>query len=133
MLNSYRVKPVCHELILLLFLCIYAESSIYAESCPSPEQIRERQISRDFEWTVDEDTSLDDMLSVTRLIAISVENQLEYVSCKYKNNSKFIKLDGKASRENCSISISSGTWLTNGKRRICDEKELGKCLFDIDC
>ena len=76
---------------------------------------------------------IDDMLSVTRLIAISIENQLEYVSCKYKIDSKFIKLDGKPVSENCSISISSGSWLTHGNRKICSEKELDQCLFDIDC
>ena len=121
------------ELITLIILCLYANGNVYAFSCPSPEEIRERKISRDFEWTVNDDTSLDDMLSVTRLIAISIENQLEYVSCKYKIDSKFIKLDGKPVSENCSISISSGSWLTHGNRKICSEKELDQCLFDIDC
>ncbi|NIQ17085.1 MAG: hypothetical protein GTO02_22685, partial [Candidatus Dadabacteria bacterium] len=65
---------------------------VLADSCPSIKDITYRLISKDYEWTVDEGVTLNNLLSVEQLIAVSIENNGEFVSCKYKYKEKFLKL-----------------------------------------
>lgn len=105
-----------------------------ADSCPTVKDISYRLISREYEWTVDEGVTLDELLSVTQLIAVSIENEGEFVSCKYKTGEKFLKLDGLPVAEKCPLHNTSGNWFVTGTNRlVCDEDDLFQCIFETNC
>ena len=56
---------------------------VKADHCPSPETIKERKISRDYEWTIDERRTLDDVLAVEKLYSVRIKNQGEFIACYY--------------------------------------------------
>ena len=121
--------------IFLVCLCtLLCTQLVIADSCPSVKDISYRLISRDYEWTVDEGVTLDELLSVKELIAVSIENEGEFVSCKYKTGEKFIKLDGLPDTEKCPLHKTSGSWFVTGTNRlVCDEEDLFLCVFETDC
>jgi hypothetical protein len=105
-----------------------------ADGCPSAMDVRYRLISETYEWTVDEGITLEDVISVTRLFAVSIENHGEYVSCKYEYDKRFLKLDGAPKKNNCRITFSSGKWLDAGNGKlICDEEDVTQCNFKVEC
>ena len=116
-------------------MCIsLCTQSVIADSCPSIKDISYRLISRDYEWTVDEGVTLDELLSVKELIAVSIEKEGEFVSCKYKTGEKFIKLDGLPVAEKCPLHNVSGNWFVTGTNRlICDEDDLFQCNYETNC
>ena len=60
----------------LVGMCIFlCTQNAIADSCPTVKDINYRLISRDYEWTVDEGVTLDELLSVKELIAVSIENE----------------------------------------------------------
>lgn len=125
---------ILFKAILIVLVFFIAVPSVSADRCASADEIRDRKISKVYEWTVDDGITLDDLLSVKNLFAVSVENNGEFVSCKYKNDNRFLKLDGLPKKEKCSIITSSGKWFTIGTGRvICYEKDAERCLFDIEC
>ena len=119
----------------LFFVCVnFVAQNVFADHCPSIEDITYRLISKDYEWTVDKGVTLDNLLSVKELFAVSIENNGVFVSCKYKNDEKFLKLDGLPIKEKCLLVNSSGNWFTTGTNRlVCDEEDLALCLFDTIC
>ena len=68
-----------HPLLLLLIV----HNVTFADRCPTPEQVRERNINRDYEWSVDETVTLDMLLMVSELREVSLQNHGEFVSCHY--------------------------------------------------
>lgn len=120
--------------ILVCMCTLLCTQFAVADSCPSVKEISYRLISRDYEWTVDEGITLDELLSVKELIAVSLENEGEFVSCKYKTGEKFIKLDGLPVAKKCPLHHTSGSWFVTGtKRRVCDEDDLFQCIFETNC
>ena len=119
----------------IFIICInFVAHNVFADNCPSVKEITYRLISKDYEWTVDEGVTLDGLLSVKELFAVSIENNGEFISCKYKNDEKFLKLDGLPAKEKCPLINSSGSWFTTGTNRlVCDEEDLALCLFDKNC
>ncbi len=119
----------------LFFLYVnFVAHSVFADNCPSVKDITYRLISKDYEWTVDKGVTLDNLLSVKELFSVSIENDGEFVSCKYKSGEEFLKLDGLPEKEKCPLINSSGNWFTTGTNRlVCDEEDLALCLFDINC
>ncbi|MCZ6803830.1 MAG: hypothetical protein O7D86_07835 [Proteobacteria bacterium] len=105
-----------------------------ADQCPTPEIIKDRMISRDYEWTIDERRTLDDVLSVEKLYSIRIKNKGEFIACSYSGSKNLLRLDGKPVKEGCSVNKSSGNWeLAENGEQICKEAELGLCVYDINC
>lgn len=116
----------------LFYLCL--SQDVIAENCPSSTDIRYRLVPDAYEWTVDEGITLEKLLSVERLISVSLENNGEFVSCKYEVEKQFLKLDGLPKKEGCRVVLSDGQWITTKTgRSICDEEDASECLFSMSC
>ncbi len=108
--------------------------SLIAEQCPSPEKIKERKINRDYEWTIDERRTLEDVLSVEKLYSVRIKNEAEYIACSYSGGRNLLRLDGKPLKQPCIISSISGRWeLTNTGEQVCKEDDLARCEYGIKC
>jgi hypothetical protein len=121
-----------HAILLILLLCINSESR--GDSCPSPDKIRHRDLSKQYEWTVDEKTSLKDLLSVKKLYAVRIMDHGSYVSCHYTTDKWPIKLDVVPAQGECTFSHHKGEWKsTESGQDVCMEKNAGKCEFTYTC
>ena len=120
-----------------LIFCLLFSLSIdvaVADQCPSAKIVKERKISRDYEWTIDERRTLEEVLSVEKLYSVRIKNQGEYVACSYTRKNGLIRLDGAAKKSHCLIMKQSGSWIYSGNgEQICTEKELNLCQFNVIC
>ena len=106
----------------------------YADRCPTPDEIRERTILKDYDWTVDERTSLENILSVKKSIAVRIMKNGEFVSCRYTTERQLVRLDGLPAKEKCVITVSSGEWInTTTGESVCQEEDTMQCLFEMEC
>lgn len=105
-----------------------------ADQCPSAELVKERKISREYDWTIDERRSLQDVLAVERLYSVRIKNKGEFVACFYSSNHQLLRLDGAALEKDCVINNNSGNWVEseNGEQ-VCNEKDLSLCKYEINC
>ena len=105
-----------------------------ADHCPSAEIVKERKISRTYDWSIDERRSLDDVFAVKKLYSVRIKNQGEFVACYYTGNKRLLRLDGTALEKNCVINSKSGDWIKseNGEQ-ICKEFDLSQCIYEIHC
>ena len=118
----------------LIALLTLFSTNLIAERCPTPEEVRNREITREYEWTVNEEVSLQALLSVTTLYAVQIENYGEFIACKYEANQQFIRLDGVPAKKRCPIQAISEEWFqSEGGQSVCDEKDLKLCLFEFHC
>ena len=119
----------------ILFLCVVLViPTAYADRCPTPDEIRGRTIAKDYDWTVNERTSLENILSVKQSIAVRVMKNGEFVSCRYTTERQLIRLDGVPVQEKCVITVSSGDWInTTTGESVCQEEDTMQCLFNIEC
>ena len=125
-------RLICYLVFPLCVIAIIPNAC--ADGCPTPDEVRERKISRDYEWTVDERTSLENILSVNRLIAVRIVSKGEFVSCRYSTGDQLFSMDGLPHSVECMITISSGVWVrTTTGVSVCQEKDTAQCLFDIEC
>lgn len=114
-------------------LLIFAEAGL-AASCPDPETIRLRELSRDLEWTVDEQTTLEELLTVKSLYAVRISNYGEYVSCYYTRDDWTVKLDAKPVTIGCLIMPDAGRWTsTDSGQLVCREEDVNRCGFRFEC
>ncbi len=128
-MNLFKKK---YNLICLLCLCVNS-TIVIADRCPSAETVKERKISREYEWTIDERRSLEDVLSVEKLYSVRIKNKGEFVACYYTGKN-LLRLDAKAIKEGCLISVVSGSWKSSGNgEQICDGDDLNLCLYEINC
>lgn len=105
-----------------------------AETCPATAEIIERRISNLYEWTVEEGTSLDDLLSVNRLFSVRILNGGEFVSCQYTTRKWPVKLDAKPEVGGCRVIQTAGNWEeTPSGHQVCRQKNLYACEFRITC
>jgi len=105
-----------------------------ADQCPTPELIKDRKISRDYEWTIDERRSLDDVLSVEKLYSVRIKNKGEFIACYYSGSKSLLRLDGKPLKENCLVDKNKGSWETTvDGEQVCKEADLMLCVYDINC
>ena len=105
-----------------------------AEQCPDPEKIKERKINRDYEWTIGERRTLEDVLSVEKLYSVRIKNEAEYVACYYSGSRNLLRMDAKPLKQPCIISRISGHWeMTNSGEHVCKEADLALCEYDIKC
>ena len=123
-----------NKIILMFLLALLFSSSIYADTCPTPSDINDREVPEAYEWTVNYEVALDDLLAVTQLYAVTIENHGEFVSCKYDSPNREVRLDGISKAVKCLITVDSGDWFTmdNGAI-ICQEDELSKCQYKYEC
>ena len=120
---------------LIIFAILLAFNSfVFADTCPSATDIRNRKVPETYEWTVHYELALDDLLSVTQLFAVSIENYGEFVSCKYESPRREVRLDGISKTEKCLIMVDSGNWFTmDDGKIICQEDDLSKCQYKYEC
>lgn len=107
---------------------------VKADHCPSPETIKERKISRDYEWTIDERRTLDDVLAVEKLYSVRIKNQGEFIACYYSGGNRLLRLDGKPEKDNCLVNNSDGNWNRIGdSETVCEENDIALCEYQIKC
>ena len=131
---DYAAARTLAGTVLVFILAALPGAAAETGGCPSAMDVRYRLIPESFEWTVDEGITLEDVISVTRLFAVSIENHGEFISCKYDYDKGFLKLDGLPKKDNCRIASVSGKWLDAGNGKlICDEEDAARCSFRIEC
>ncbi len=91
-------------------LLLISPIQLFADQCPTPEIIKDRKISRDYEWTIDERRTLDDVLSVEKLYSVRIKNNGEFIACYYSGSRNLLRLDGKPLKEACVVNNYSGSW-----------------------
>jgi len=123
-----------NKIVLIFLLALFFSPNISADTCPAASDIKDRKVPEAYEWTVNYEVALDDLLAVTQLYAVTIENHGEFVSCKYDSPNREVRLDGISKAEKCLITVDSGDWFTmdNGAI-ICQEDELSKCQFQYEC
>lgn len=122
-----------YQYLYFLFLSINP-SLLIADQCPTPEKIKERNISREYDWTINERRTLEDLLSVKKLYSVRINNEAEYIACYYSGNRILLRLDGKPLKQPCSVKEISGRWeLTENDEQICIEDDLDKCEYVMKC
>ena len=125
------MNKICIMSILLLF-SISTES--YADHCPSPDTIRHRKLSQKYEWTVAENTTLQNLLSAKKLYAVRIMDHDDYVSCHYTTDKWPIKLDMSPSSGKCKPVPHSSKWKnTDSGQVVCMEKDIANCDFNFEC
>jgi len=121
-------------LIQTTLIFLFMASSAYADTCPTPDEVRDRKISEDYDWSVPENISLKDLLSVNKLYAVRIINYDEYVSCRYTTEKWPVILDGTPKTEQCRVMPTGGEWTgTDSGQLVCREKDVTKCLFNLEC
>ena len=123
-----------NKIPLIFLLALLFSSVVSADTCPTVSDIKDRKVPEAYEWTVNYELALDDLLAVTQLYAISIENYGEFVSCKYDSPNREVRLDGISKAQRCLITVDSGDWFTmdNGAI-ICQEDNLLKCQYKYEC
>lgn len=119
-----------------IFLIIFFINSnlTFADQCPSAQIVKDRKISRDYEWTIDERRTLDDVLSVKKLYSVRIKNKGEFVACSYTGTEHLLRLDGTSVKAGCIITKTSGRWENSKKgEQVCQEEDLSLCLYQIRC
>jgi hypothetical protein len=119
----------------IFLLCIFINPrQLIADQCPTPEIIKERKISRNYEWTIDERRSLDDVLSVEKLYSVRIKNNGEYIACYYSGSKNLLRLDGKPLKQSCQVIKISASWeLAGNGEQVCKEDDPGLCKYDMNC
>jgi hypothetical protein len=122
-----------HQLTALLLFLVFLPD-VRADACPSADQVRNRNISRKYEWTVREGISLEDLLSVKKLYAVRIMDDGTYVSCNYTTDKWPVKLDATSVSGKCEFMPDKGEWKnTESGEIVCLEKDTGNCGFSFKC
>ena len=120
--------------IFILLLAGLLCRSVYADQCPSPEIIKDRKITRQYEWYIDERRTLEDVLSVERLYSVRIRKQGELVTCYYSTKERLLEMDAKPIREGCEVIERSGGWqVINEQEKVCMEQNPYNCHYAIYC
>ena len=127
-MQTFRFIPV------LLVMWVMPCPLVLADQCPTPEQVREREISRDYDWSVGETVTLDMLLEITELQKVSLNNHGEFISCHYLSGQLPVRMDGAALKPNCFVYRLSEEWIPMpGGVLSCNEAEPVNCRFQIRC
>ncbi len=107
---------------------------MFADQCPSVQIIKERNISRDYEWTIDERRSLEDVLSVKKLYSVRIKKKGEFIACHYSGENNLLRLDGKPIGTNCRVQKESSNWkMSENGEYVCKEEDINLCIYEIHC
>ena len=147
--NNYQISPVGRNDMNYIFnqiramlrvltqttlIFLFMASSAHADTCPSPKDIRDREISTRYDWAVGENTTLKELLSVQTLYAVRIMDYDSYVSCRYTTKKWPVILDGTPRAEQCRVMPTGGEWTgTDSGQLVCREKDVTKCLFNLEC
>jgi hypothetical protein len=105
-----------------------------ADICPTAEEVRDKKISRNYDWAVTENTTLEELLSVKELYSVRIMDYDAYVSCRYTSMKWPVTLDGNPLESTCRIEPDAGEWTsTDSGDLVCREKDVTKCGFKIEC
>ena len=119
---------------LIIFAILLFSPFVAADTCPNASDIRDRKVPEAYEWTVNYELALDDLLSVTQLYAVSIENYGEFVSCRYESPKREVRIDGVSKTEKCLIMVDTGDWFTiDDGKIVCQEDELTNCQYKFEC
>ena len=120
--------------LFVFFLVMSKWFVVYADTCPTPKEIKDRKVPEAYEWTVHYELALDDLLKSTRLFSVSIENHGEFISCRYDSPRREARIDGVSKEEKCLISVESGDWfiMDNGGV-LCMEEDKKLCQFKYEC
>ncbi len=120
---------------LICLLCFFANPCLVnADQCPSAETVKERNISRDYDWSIDERRTLDDVLSVEKMYSIRIKNKGEFIACYYSGGKNLLRLDGVPLKKDCVVNKKSGNWeVAENGEQICKEEDLKLCVYEIHC
>lgn len=122
----------CEVMFMALLLIINTECR--GDSCPSADKVRSHKLPQKYEWTVDEHTTLQNLLSVKKLYAVRIMDQGAYVSCHYTTDKWPVKLDVAPSSGACKTVSHDGKWKdTDSGQVVCLEKDVSKCTFSFEC
>ena len=123
-----------NRIVLIFLLALLFSPLVFADTCPTANDIKGRKVPEAYEWTVNYEVALDDLLAVVQLYAVTIENYGEFISCKYDSPNREVRLDGISKAERCLITVASGDWFTmdNGAI-ICQEDDLSKCQYKYEC
>ena len=121
------------RLIIFVILLLFSPF-VVADTCPNASDIRDRKVPEAYEWTVNYEMALNDLLSVTKLYAVSIENYGEFVSCRYESPRREVRMDGIPITGKCLITVDTGDWFTiDDGRIVCQEDELTNCQYKYEC
>jgi hypothetical protein len=125
MINIFK----CAGLLLLLSV-----SGVHAEVCPTPEEIRDRKISKQYDWSVEETTSLGELLAVKQLYSVRIIGNGEYISCRYTTDKWPVRLDGLPVAGKCKVIQEAGAWTsTVTGEMVCSEQQVERCGYKLEC
>jgi hypothetical protein len=127
---NFFTKDQCIYFIILSVI----PSLLFADQCPTPEKIIKRNISREYDWSINERRTLEDVLSVEKLYSVRIRNEAEYIACYYSGSRSLLRLDGIPLKQPCRVKEITGRWESaeNGDQ-ICLEDDLEKCEYEMKC
>ena len=132
--NNAFLQPVLTGMWRAALIFSVLVSPAYADTCPSPKDIRDREISSRYDWAVGENTTLKELLSVQTLYAVRIMDYDSYVSCRYTTKKWPVILDGTPKPEQCRVLPTGGEWTgTDSGQLVCREKDVTKGLFNLEC
>ncbi len=117
-----------------IVLMLIAINAVYADQCPTPDIIKERKISRAYDWTIDERRTLEDLLAVEELYSVRIKNNGEFAACYYSSPGQLLRLDAKPLKEDCTVAKYEGNWAdSSASEQVCNEPDVYQCRFAIYC
>jgi hypothetical protein len=129
-MNCFKKK---YNLICLFGLLAHS-GFVLADQCPSTEIIKKREISREYDWSIDERRTLDDLLAVDKLYSVRIKNKGEFIACYYSSNKVLLRLDGAPLEKGCLVNKKSGNWYSaENSELVCKEEDLNQCIYEIHC
>lgn len=118
----------------MFLLFVILSPWVYADTCPSPETVKDRKISRVYAWYIDERRNLEDVLAVEKLYSVRLKNNGEYARCYYSGNGRLLEMDAWPLKAGCTVREYKGDWQAiNDEERVCNEEDVRVCQFAIYC
>lgn len=119
--------------LIFIFLVLLSNVS-FAETCPAPSEIKARDISKEYDWSVDESITLEQLVNVEALFGVRIKNKNEYIACYYRGKDKVIRLDGLPLGKDCRVFHESTNWKVTEKHEwYCDAEDKYQCVYAKTC
>lgn len=96
--------------------------------------IKERNISREYEWWIDERRNLEEILSVQKLFSVRIKEKGKFVSCHYAADNLLIAMEAMPKKQGCSVIQYKGEWQNvNEDETVCIESDPFACQYATYC
>ena len=115
---------------------MFSSASSFANdfACPLINQVKNREISQDFEWTVAEDVTLHSILNVESIDSVSILNHGEFIRCTYLSEGIEVNLDAKNVKPACVFVSDEKSWIHLEKSNAeCFLENKQECSASIVC